>query len=316
MTVVEKAAAEHGGRGDAALPVWIGPHGSARLTEAVARGGGVVVGDAADARAIVWNDGEPQEARAALHDGIEWVQLDSVGIDHWLEIVDRERIWASVRDVYAADVAEHVLAFILAAARRLPQAAQARRWSGIGGERLAGRTVGLVGAGAIGRQTIVRLRPFGVRVIALTRSGRDVPGADESLPRERLTHLLECSDYVVLAAPLTAETRGLVGRRELERLGSDAWLVNVGRGPLVDTDALVQALADRAIGGACLDVTDPEPLPAGHPLWKLENVLLTPHVANPPGTWEEPLAGLVEENVRRFAAGRELLAIVDVDRGY
>ena len=102
----------------------------------------------------------------------------------------------------------------------------------------------------------------------------------------------------------------------LDLLGSRGWLVNVGRGPLVDTEALVRALADGRIAGACLDITDPEPLPAGHPLWRFENVLVTPHVANPPGTIYEPLARLVEENVRRFASGRDLLGEIDPERGY
>jgi phosphoglycerate dehydrogenase-like enzyme len=271
-----------------------------------------------EARVVVWHTGEPAEARAHLHEGIEWVQLDSAGVDRWIGtgILDERRTWTSARDAYAADVAEHAVALVLAAARRLPQTARDRRWSGVGGDRLAGRTVGLVGAGAIGREAIARLRPFGVRIVALTRSGRTVEGADDSLPAARLEELLERSDYVVLAAPLTHETRGLVGRRELERLRPDAWLVNVGRGALVDTDALVWALAKGAIGGACLDVTDPEPLPDDHLLWTFDNVLVTPHVANPPGTAEEPLARLVEENVRRFAAGEELLSVVDVERGY
>jgi phosphoglycerate dehydrogenase-like enzyme len=253
-----------------------------------------------------------------LHPSIEWVQLESAGVDRWLEdgLVDRERRWTAVHAVYAPDVAEHAVAFLLAAARRLPQAARRSEWRSLDAEPLAGRTVGLVGAGAIGRETIARLRPFGVRVLALTRSGRAVEGAERSFGSEGLDELLRASDHVVLALPLTPQTRRLIGERELELIGPSGWLVNVGRGPLVDTDALVRALAGRRIGGACLDVTDPEPLPAGHPLWRFDNVLVTPHVANPPGTIYEPLARLVEENVRRFAAGRELLGEIDPERGY
>ena len=300
-----------------ALRIWIGPDAHPLLAEAVERAGGSLA-DPARASAIVWHGGPPERIREVLHPGVEWVQLDSAGVDAWLarRLLDRERIWTAVHEVYAPDVAEHAVAFVLAAARRLAEAARRREWRELAGERLAGRTVGIVGAGAIGRETIARLRPFGVRTLALTRSGHDVPGADRSLPADGLAKLLAESDYVVLAAPLTYETRGMIGRRELELVGPDGWLVNVARGALVVTDALVEALVQGALGGACLDVTDPEPLPADHPLWRFENVLVTPHVANPPGTTAEPLARLVEENVRRFRAGRELLGVVDPERGY
>ncbi len=284
---------------------------------AIERAGGSLA-DARDANAIVWRGGRPEEIRDVLHAGIRWVQLDWAGMDRWIEegILDRQRRWTGASDVFAPDVAEHALAFVLAAARRLPQAARRGEWVEVGGEPLGGRTVAVVGGGAIGRETIARLRPFGVRIVALTRSGRAVEGADRSLPRKRLEEALAESAYVVLALPLTDDTRGLIGARELDLLGSEGWLVNVARGPLVDTAALVRALAEGRIAGACLDVTDPEPLPADHPLWRFENVLVTPHVANPPGTVDERLADLVEKNVRRFREGRELLGVVDLDRGY
>ena len=128
--------------------------------------------------------------------------------------------------------------------------------------------------------------------------------------------MLRASDYLVLAAPLTASTRGLVGARELDLLGPDGWLVNVGRGAVVDTDALVGALASGRLGGACLDVTEPEPLPDGHPLWSLPNALVTPHAANP---WQDHFAALavrVEENLRRFRDGLPLVGLIDLGRGY
>ena len=141
-------------------------------------------------------------------------------------------------------------------------------------------------------------------------------GADRSLHAAGLHSVLAESDFVVLAVPLTEETRGLIRERELELIGRDGWLVNVARGAIVVTEALVEALEHDRLGGACLDVTDPEPLPPEHPLWRLDNVLVTPHVANPPGTTYEPLARLVEENVRRFRDGRELRGVVDPERGY
>lgn len=297
--------------------VWLGPKAHPLLAEAIERAGGSLVEPGA-ANAIVWHGWPPGLIREALHEGIEWVQLDLTGVERWLEegVVDKARSWTIVREVYAPDVADHVVSFVLAAARRLPQAARRTVWGAVGGDRLAGRTVGFVGGGAIVRESIPRLRPLGVRIAVLTRSGRVVEGADRSYGPEGLADLLRESDYVVLAAPLTPETRGLIGAAELELIGERGWLVNVARGALVRTDALVRALEERRLGGACLDVTDPEPLPDGHPLWSLENVLITPHTANPPGTVEEPLARLVEKNVRRFREGRELIGLLDPERGY
>jgi D-3-phosphoglycerate dehydrogenase len=213
-------------------------------------------------------------------------------------------------------VSEHVLAFLLAAAKRLPQAARRRTWVHDEGRMLEDATVGIVGAGGIGRAIIERLAPFGARVVAQTRSGHDIPGASRSVGPEGLHDLLRESDFVVLAAPLTEETRGLVGRAELDLLGPSGWLVNVARGALVRTADLVDALREGRIGGACLDVTDPEPLPDGHPLWDFENVLVTPHVANPPELEPLLLARRVEENVRRLAAGEEAVGRIDASRGY
>ena len=298
--------------------VWLGPEHSPVVAEAVERAGGELT-EPGEANVVVWlGDPAPEVIREVVHTGIRWVQLWSAGPDWWVEqgIVDRERVWTRVEDVYAADVAEHALAFILAAARCLPQEARRRRWHAGGGARLAGQTVGIVGAGAIGRETIARLRPFGVRTIAQTRSGRTVSGADRSVDRDGLEDLLRESDYVVIAAPLTSETEGLIGTRELGLIGPEGWLVNVARGRLVVTDQLVAALQAERIAGACLDVTHPEPLPEDHPLWRFDNVLITPHAANPPGTVMEPLARLVEENVRRFREDRELLGVIDPERGY
>jgi D-3-phosphoglycerate dehydrogenase len=171
--------------------------------------------------------------------------------------------------------------------------------------------VAVVGAGGIGRALIELLAPFGVDVVAITRSG-----ADDTLPADRLGEVLPAAGHVVLAAPATAATRHLIGAPELDAMRDDAWLVNVARGSLVDTDALVAALARGAIGGAALDVTEPEPLPDDHPLWREPRALITPHVANPPGTLRRYLAERVRENVGRFAAGEPLRSVVDADAGY
>jgi phosphoglycerate dehydrogenase-like enzyme len=160
------------------------------------------------------------------------------------------------------------------------------------------------------------LVPFEVRVVAVNRSGREVPGAERTVTIDHLPEVLRDADYVVLAASTTDETKGMFDAAMLARMKSDAWLINVARGALVDTDALVDALDEGVIGGAALDVTAPEPLPDGHPLWSLDNALITPHVAN---TWVmglPALRGLVTRNVARFAAGVELEGLVDPALGY
>jgi D-3-phosphoglycerate dehydrogenase len=133
---------------------------------------------------------------------------------------------------------------------------------------------------------------------------------------DELPKVLSAADAVVLALPLTEATRGLIGAEQLAAMRPDAWLVNVGRGELVDTTALVEALSGGSIGGAALDVTDPEPLPEGHPLWALPNVILTPHVGATPPMSAGPFSHLLGENLRRWRAGEPLLGLVDADAGY
>jgi phosphoglycerate dehydrogenase-like enzyme len=286
---------------------------------AVDRAGGSSVA-IEDANVIVWSSASagPEILAGLLHDGVELVQLDSAGVEHWLAsgLVDGSRVWAAAQGAYAAGVAEHALALLLAAAKQLSRAAHATTWGAVPARSLRGTTVGIVGAGGIGERLIELLQPFGVTTIALTRTGRDVPGADRSLDGGRLDELLATSTYAVLAAPLTPATHRMIGSRQLELLGPDGGLVNVGRGGLVDTEALVRALREGLLGTACLDVTDPEPLPDGHPLWTLANALVTPHVSHPYDSHTIPLGVRVGENLRRFSEGRRLLGVVEPDRGY
>jgi phosphoglycerate dehydrogenase-like enzyme len=303
--------------------IWLGPMQPELLADAINRGGGVLV-PIERANAIVWagqGHADPLGFAASggiFHSGIRWVQLEAAGVDDWFRagLIDDRRVWTAAKGVFAPQVAEHVLAFVLAAAKKFPQLARERAWSTIRGGLLADRTVGIIGAGGIGRSVIDRLGPFGVRTIALTRSGRPVPGAEESVGPNGLRQLLTASDYVVLSVPLTIQTHHLIGAPELDLIGPEGWLINVARGRLVETDALVTALRDGRIGGACLDVTDPEPLPAAHPLWDFANVLITPHVANHRGLFYQSLAKRVAENVERFRRGRELIGAVDVAAGY
>jgi len=295
-----------------------GPEGADAAREAVERAGAEVSQTPEEADAFVWLGG-PDDLAVVLHDDVSWVQLPSAGVESWMEsglLDDDSRFFISAAGVYAGTVAEHALALMLAGARRLHECARATEWGERFGHLFAGSTVVILGAGGIGCALIRLLEPFDARVLAVTRSGREVPGAAESYAAEETSELWPEGDYFVVAAPATAATGKMIGAGELEVMQEHAWVINVARGSLIDTDALVEALAAESIGGAALDVTDPEPLPKGHPLWSEPRALITPHSANPPDALVRRLAERVEENVSRFIAGEELIGVIDVEAGY
>ncbi len=261
---------------------------------------------------------------------LKWVHALAAGVGHLLEgpLRDRPEIALTcARGVNAITVAEHTLALMLALARYLPQSwrhQQQRRWAqqelwdaAVRPGELYGRTVVLVGLGAIGQQIARRVRAFGMRVLAVTQSGRARPGAaDRVFPPDRLDELLPEADFLVLAAPETPATRQLITRERLARLPAHGFLVNIARGSLVDELALAEALRERKIAGAALDVAQREPLPADSPLWDLDNLLLTPHTAAAAEKLWSRHAELLLENLRRWFAGEPLLNRVDRQRGY
>ena len=290
------------------------PEPDAELAAAVEAGGGRV-GALAEADGVVWTDTHAGEL-PELPSRIRWVQLPAAGVERWIDRLPDGPVHTSAAGAFALPVAEHALALLLAAARRLPECARASEWTEPRTRSLEDATVLVVGAGGIGRALIALLAPLGPRVLAVTRRGRPVPGAERTVAADGLDGLLGEADYVVLAAPATAQARHLLDGERLARMRADAWVVNVGRGSLVDTDALVAALDADRLGGAALDVTDPEPLPAGHALWSRPDVLITPHVATPPDSERRHLAERVRENVARLAAGEPLLGVIDRDAGY
>ncbi|MGP4018228.1 D-isomer specific 2-hydroxyacid dehydrogenase family protein [Saccharopolyspora sp. 5N708] len=303
------------------MKVHIGPDAPPELSAAVVAAG-AELGSAAESTALIWYGGKPDRFAEFDHSGLEWVQLPSAGIESWVAAgALRDGItFTSAAGTYAQTVAEHTLGLMLAGARRLNVMARADRWARPAGMRgLFGATVGIIGAGGIGRALIELLRPFEVRVLAVNRSGKPVDGAAWTWGSDDVAgvgQLLAESDFVVLAAPATAETAKLIDADALARMRADAWLVNIARGSLVDTDALVAALDAERIGGAALDVTDPEPLPDGHPLFQHPRAIISPHSANPQSLLIPALARRVEDNVRRRLAGEPLLGVVDRAAGY
>ncbi|WP_121744792.1 D-2-hydroxyacid dehydrogenase [Natronorubrum halophilum] len=208
--------------------------------------------------------------------------------------------------VHGPNIGEHVLGAILRFARRFHVGARHQRrreWRHYQTHELQGSTVTIVGLGAIGRAVCERLEPFGVETIGARYTPEKGGPTDEVIGFEgdAFDAALAKTDYLVLACPLTETTRGLLDREAFVTLDPDAVLVNIARGPVVDTDALVEALRSNWIRGASLDVTDPEPLPEEHPLWTLENVQITPHNAGYTPEYYERLADIVAENARRFA---------------
>jgi len=313
-------------RQDAAHPgtgprIAIGPRPAEWAAAAIRRGGGEPVPLGQEPEGLVWTDGAAlEDLRDALatEPRISWVQLPQAGIERAVDVgvVDHQRRWTSAKGAFAEPVAEHALVLLLAGLRQLTVRARARSWGEPGGESLFGQPVTIVGGGGIATVLLRLLEPFRTQVTVVRRRAEPLPGAARTVGTDRLAEALSGARAVVLTLALTPQTRGLIGRAELAAMERDGWLVNVARGSLVDTGALVDALLAGQIGGAALDVTDPEPLPPGHPLWDLPNCLITPHTADTEDMIRPLLADRIADNVRRLAAGRELVGLVDPDLGY
>jgi phosphoglycerate dehydrogenase-like enzyme len=299
----------------------VGPGPAPWAAEAIRRGGGQAVPLDHDPEGLVWTDGGAMDAlRSALatRPKIIWVQLPQAGVERAFQagVVDPQRRWTSAKGAFAEPVAEHALALILAGLRVLKIRARARTWGPPAGESLFGQPVTVVGAGGISTVLMRLLEPFGTPVTVVRRQAEPVAGAARTLTTHQLSEALPGARAVVVTVALTPQTRGLIGRAELAAMAPDAWLVNVARGGVVDTEALTAALQEGQIGGAALDVTEPEPLPAGHPLWDLDNCLITPHTADTEEMTQPLLANRIAENVRRLAAGTELVGLLDPGLGY
>jgi phosphoglycerate dehydrogenase-like enzyme len=282
----------------------------------------------ADAEVLVTQSLRPEQFRVARK--LRWIHSPAAAVHQFLfpELVNSGVVLTNAREVHGPVVAEHVMALIFALAKRIPDDvrsqqkhlwAQEQLWlEGKCPRELAGATVGLVGLGSIGRGVAKSAAALGMNVIAV-REHPDRPKPEfvsEVLPATELHEMLSRSDYVVLSPPLTPATRGMIGRDQFARMKADGFLINVGRGPLIDEVALYDALHQHQIGGAALDVFEKEPLPIDSQLWDLDNLLITPHTAGmTEKLWERHYL-LLAENLRRYAAGEPLLAVVDKKLGY
>jgi phosphoglycerate dehydrogenase-like enzyme len=271
-----------------------------------------------EADGLIWYGG-PEELAPLLADApnLRWVQLPAAGIENFLPLIDgRVQIWTAAKGVYADPCAEHALGLVIAGFRHFNAAARMRTWHKAPGKTLFDARAVIVGGGGIAQSLLRLLKPFRVHTTVVRRQAEPTPGADRTVATDHLMPTLGDADLLVLAAPLTKETERMIREPQLRAMKADAWLINVARGRLVDTDDLVVALKEGWIGGAGLDVTDPEPLPDGHPLWGLDNCIITSHTANPPNLDRDLFRGRIIENVRRFVAGEPLLGLIDPAAGY
>ena len=306
-------------------PIAVLPNPKGVFVEAVQAAGGEVAELSPQTRGVVWLS---SLQAAELTDLLErnpqvgWVQLPWAGVDAFADVLahfaGKERpLWTSAKGAYSQPVAEHALALTLALLRVFPTRVRATSWSTVPeGVSLFGLNVVIIGAGGLALELIRLLEPFNTHITVVRRSAEKVAGAEKTLTSDRLHDVLPTADVVVVAAASTTDTHHLVGATELRAMKSTAVLVNVARGGLVDTDALVQALASESIAGAGLDVTDPEPLPDGHPLWAEPRVIITPHSADTPDMTAPLLAERIRANVLAFLGDGRFEGIVDPGAGY
>jgi glyoxylate/hydroxypyruvate reductase len=256
--------------------------------------------------------------------GLRWVQATSAGIGGFLDrtgLAGTDLVFTTAAGVHGTPLAEFALLALLYFAKGCPELASAqaaRRWQRYACRQVAGSSALVVGLGGIGRQVARLLAAAGVQVCGAGRPGRgyDVPGVTSYVASDRLAEVLPRMDALVLACPLTEATRLLIGAEELALLPRGAVLVNIARGPVVDEEALVDALRTGHLGGAFLDVFTVEPLPAGSPLWDMRNVVISPHSASTVAAENELITGLFTDNLRRWLAGQPLRNVYDRAAGY
>jgi phosphoglycerate dehydrogenase-like enzyme len=281
-------------------------------------------GDPSDAVAYFrWWTGRPVlEKVLAAAPGVRWLHTPSAGVDHILvgPVLERDISVTNSAGVHAIPIAEFVLALMLSRAKRLPgfAAAQAEsRWDrSQEPQELYEHTLLILGAGGIGQAIAERAAAFGMRVWGSRRSPRPVSGVERVVAMDGWRPLLPEVDYLVIAAPLTEETRGMVDAAALAALKPSAFLINIARGAIVDEPALIAALAEGRLAGAALDTFEQEPLPPESPLWTLPNVIITPHATAGSPRMRERQIDLFLENLRRFRNGEPLRNVVDKAAGY
>jgi phosphoglycerate dehydrogenase-like enzyme len=259
-----------------------------------------------------------------LAERVRWIHVLWTGVDGVLtpEMLKHPAILTNGRGVFSGPLADWVVAVMLFFAfefGRVIRQQEQRVWEPFISNTLEGRTLGIVGYGSIGSAVAARAHPFGMKIAALRRRPELFQGdllVDQGYGPNQLKELITASDYLLVVTPLTAATRGMIGEREIALMKTDGVLINIGRGPVIDEGALVRALETHRIRGAALDVFQTEPLPPDHPLWRMPNVLLSPHTADRVDGFLVPPFECFFENLDRFMRGQGLLHVVDKHAGY
>jgi phosphoglycerate dehydrogenase-like enzyme len=247
---------------------------------------------------------------------IEWVQLPFAGVDAFVDVLQHPVVFTSAKGSYRQPVAEHALALCLALGRNLPDRVLAKSWGKKFAVSLYDSHIVIVGGGGISEELVSLLAPFNTRVSVVRKHPTSIEGASETVGFERLDEFLAQADFVVLAAALTDETLYLFNERRFSLMKRSAYLVNIARGKMVDSAALLQALESGVIAGAAVDVTDPEPLPDGHALWNAPNLIITPHTADTNAQVVRLFSQRIDENVKAWLQGTDWVGLVDKQLGY
>lgn len=287
--------------------------------QAVEQAGGIVVEMGPDIKGLIWLDYSKPAALSEMLDKnpqIEWVQLPFAGVDAFSEIIKRPIRFTSAKGAYREPVAEHALALSLALMRIIPERVKAKTWGRQFADSLYDSEVLIFGGGGIAEELIKLLTPFRVKITVIRNQLQPLKGAEKTLDFEHLDSELSQADLVILAAALTDQTTKLFNREKLSLMKSTAYLVNIARGPMIDTSDLIEALNSDLIAGAALDVTDPEPLPDGHPLWNAKNIIITPHSADTRVQVVRLFSERIRENIAAFESGKGWVGQVDPNLGY
>lgn len=286
---------------------------------AVENAGGQVSDFDSSVGAVIWTDySKPQELLSLLkvNPQVEWVQLPFAGVDAFADVIKYPTRFTSAKGAYRKPVAEHALLLMMALGRVIPERVRAKTWGKNFAVSLYDSKILIVGGGGITEELLLLLAPFNTQVTVIRNQDIQLPGASATKTFDYLDDELSDADFVVLAAALTDNTRHLIDARRLAIMKQTAYLVNIARGPMVVTDALIQALGREEIAGAALDVTDPEPLPDGHPLWDTKNILITPHTADTRAQVVPLFAQRVDANVKAYLGQGEWVGLVDPALGY